>query len=129
MNIQLVGVSKIDEVWPVAKQLIGKSLKYCDDLSISGLYALCRSGRGFLFVSDDLQCSAVVSFERQGEQEAARILALGSRIHTDWKEEINSIKHFAKMNGADKVVFQGRKGWQRVFGDNVKTKIQYHYEV
>lgn len=126
MNIKLVGVHQIDGVWPLIKHQIAAALERCDDLSLTGLYALCRSGHGFLFVSDDLKTSAIVSFETRNGTESARILALGSDANTDWKSDIEVIREFAKANGAEKVVFQGRKGWARVMG--IKPKY-YHYEV
>lgn len=126
MNIQLVGIQHIDGVWPSIKHQIKAAITKCDNLSLSGLYGICRSGQGFLFVSDDLKTSAIVSFETRNGTESARILALGSDANTDWKSDIEVIRKFANANGAEKVVFQGRKGWARVMG--IKPKY-YHYEV
>lgn len=126
MNIQLVGVHQVDEVWPSVKKHIERAIAKCDDLSLSWLYSYCRSGSGFLFVSDDLKTAAIIGFEQINGHDAARIYALGSDKTTDWKNQIETIRKFAKANGAEKIVFQGRKGWSRIFGKKPKY---YHYEV
>ena len=126
MNIQLVCVDKIDGVWPCIKGQILRALAECDDLKLSEMYSFCRSGRGFLFVSEDLKASLILGFENRNGFEVARVYAMGADTNADWKQVFQDIKKFAQANGAEKIVFQGRKGWAKIFGIEPKY---YHYEV
>jgi len=126
MNVQLVSGSQIDEVWPSVRGHIQKSLDECDDLKIGEMYTFCRSGQGFLFVSEILDAALIMGFERRNGIESARVYAMGSEAHADWKTVFEQIRKFAYANGAEKMVFQGRKGWSKILG--VKPKY-YIYEV
>jgi len=123
---KLVNAQQVDGIWQIIHPILNPSLSHCDDLTMSGLYALCRSGQGFLFVTENLTAGLVGTFERAGASEAFRILALGSSENADWAEMMQIIGEFARANDAEKIVFQGRKGWQRALGIKPKT---YNYEV
>ena len=116
MNIQLVGTNQIDQVWPAIRHQVEKSIQrgLADDITVADIYASLRGGQWFLFVADDLSASLVLRFQFTTKGEIARIVTFSSERSEDWALWIEKIKKFAKQNGVDRMVFDGRKGWQRV---------------
>lgn len=114
MNIQLAGTHQIDQIWPAVKAQVALAIERgnADDISLADVYANLRSGHWFLFVADDLSASLVLRFQHTTRGEVARIVAFTSTKSEDWAFWIKEIQRFAKSNGTNKIIFDGREGWK-----------------
>lgn len=121
MNIQLVPLVHVDQVFPQCEELFDQAIKRGggDDLTLPYLFSECRSGRAFLYVNaknDKITDAMILRFENPS---IARILVMGGE-GCDWAQEITNLGKSIK-NYADKIVFEGRKGWQRKLPVKVKA--------
>lgn len=134
MDIKLVPLDKIDDLWPAVRPGINKAIARggLENVTIAEIYIGCRSGRMFLFVSDDLQSNLALEFCKDIRGDFGSIITFYSSKSHDWNTQIYRIGAFCAANGCNRLVFSGRKGWDRIIkkANPVKiTKFAVTYEM
>ena len=129
MNIHLVPFAQVDATFPYCELFFQQAIKRGggDDLTVPYLWSECRSGRAFLYVhgKEQIQNAMILRFENP---DIARILVMGGDGGLDWMEEIEALGETIK-NHAKKLVFQGRKGWQRKLPNTRIKAVVYEKEL
>lgn len=116
MQITLVQPAFVDAIWPRISEGLDKAIKRAGgDISPGYLWQECRGGRTFLLVAhedDRVSGASVWRHETWQDGPAMRCLAMyGAAGH--FKELQAEGKRLANHCGADRIVFEGRKGWAR----------------
>ncbi len=133
MNMQLVPCSMVDQVFPACVEHIQSAIDKGNgqDLNIPYLLTECRSGRMFLFVSEKeskITDTLVLRFEQHANGPVARVLTFGGIGGHRWTDEIKKLSEFIKPY-APKIIFEGRKGWERKFPDAKIRSVNYELEL
>lgn len=120
LTVVLVNASNVDQIWPTIAPLLQKAIdRSGDDLSTGDLWALARQGQAFLVIAGtdaEIVMASVWRFERWHEGQVFKCLALGGHRIGDWIEEFNDkILSMMREGGANRLVFEGRKGWPHMF--------------
>lgn len=128
MNITLVPLVHVDQIFPQCEEFFQRSIDRGggDDLTLGYLYSECRAGRAFLYVnvSDKVTDAMIIRFENP---EIARVLVFGGEGGIDWKSEFPEFSRTIR-NYAKKLVFSGRKGWERKLPVKVRA-VSYEMEI
>lgn len=125
MNIEIVNLTLVDQVWPRILPWVAKAHKRCEaEITPGELWQGCRSGNLFLFVGHidgKILVSAIVRFETGHKGLVLNIMYLGGEGFRKWGGEIVAhLKEMAKANGAVGLTTQGSPAWGRLL-KNVRT--------
>lgn len=121
MIVRIAAQYEVDAIWPKITEKIAKACKrYGDDISSSGLWQMCRSGSAFLVIAHEedgtILMGSVWRFEQWASGTALKCLCLAGTAPVIWAEQGKDlIRTMRDEGGANKVIFEGRDGWQRVF--------------
>lgn len=132
MIVHIAPNHMIDGLWHKAGALLQKACdKVPSDVTVADLWQMCRSGNAYLMVAvneEDMEMAAVFQFQRYENEMVLKCLCLGGSKREEWAEMAQE-KAFemAKDGGAKRVVYQGRKGWEKVF-PGLKV-VSYIYEI
>lgn len=129
MNIQLVPVLMVDQIWPQVAEGLGKSLEYAPDMTLGWLWTECRKGDAFLFIAHEAEVSAasIWRFENWRDGPRFKCLALYGKNMKTWLEPMaDAVRLAAKHGGAVALAYEGRPGWERLFNGK---RIRAVYEV
>ena len=118
MNIGIATSAEVDLLWPVISEGIQAG---CDvtggAVSSSELWQMCRTGNAFLIVGadDGIKFASVWRFETWPSGVVFRCLSLTGTDMESWISEFSEfVISQAKIGGANRLIAQGRKGWERV---------------
>lgn len=120
----VVNVTEIDRIWPsVAYGLEHACRKTGGDLTADYLWSQCRSGAAFLVVvvkrdidAEELVGASVWRFEKWTTGKKLRCLALYGRGFNDWwPQHYKLLGEMLKAGQTTQVVWEGRKGFERLF--------------
>jgi len=125
-----VGTNQIDETWPRIVSYFKEALDFgSHDLTLWQLYVMCRSGAGFLFVSDDLSAALIIKFDRRNNDSIAELVIFGGKGDTDWKKWENALSEFVRRQGVHKVIMNGRPGLEKVISGAKVRHVCFEIEV
>lgn len=116
MNVSLVPVQMVDQVWPQVVQGFQKaSDRSGGDLTVGDLWQGCRSGNCFLILAhDESQVAAATVWKPETWSSGGkfRCLALYGGDMDEWLDDvIGLVTRLAQDSGAGQVIFEGREGW------------------
>jgi len=131
MNVQLVPVHFVDQIWPAVSEGFGRSLEYAPDLSLGYLWTECRSGEAYLFVAHDeageVLAASIWRFTVWLTGPRFKCLALYGKQMKRWLRPMeDAVRQAAKHGGATALAYEGRPGWKRLFN---ARQIRAVYEV
>lgn len=118
MNIGIANSAEVDRFWPLISAGIQEG---CDltggAVSSSELWHMCRSGNAFLIVGleNEIKVASVWRFETWPSGTVFRCLSLWGKNMNAWIAPFTEfVISQAKIGGTDRLIAQGRKGWERV---------------
>lgn len=134
MKIGIASIAEVDGFWPMIYQDIQRGCDKTGGATSSGeLYQMCRSGNAFLFIGydDAIKVASVWRFETWPSGTVLRCMALSGRQMGTW---IVPLYEFAMsqaaIGGTDRLIAQGRKGWDRALSRFLKVRVLWQtYEV
>lgn len=131
MNIEIVNLTLVDQVWPHILPWVAKAHKRCEaEITPGELWQGCRSGNLFLVAGHDegkILVSAIVRFEAGHKGTVLNIIFLGGDGLKKWGREFAAyLGNMAKENGAVGVTAHGSPAWGRLF-KNVRTVRHVYY--
>lgn len=134
MIIEIVNLIHVDSVWDRVGHRFQKAIDLCgDDVSTAELWQLCRAGNAFLVIAREgeaIAMASVVRFERWTNGMVLRVVCIAGDRMSEWASEWQAFMvEMAKNNGADRIVSEGREGWQRVFQKSRKLRVVYEMRV
>lgn len=94
--------------------------RYGEDISVVHILTWLRSSAAFLFVTEGVKCGVVVRAEQWGPERVLRILAITGHDIEEWLPGLVRSDEWKAYLGDMPIVFEGRKGWERVI-PNVKV--------
>lgn len=115
MNVELVGVQNVDNVWPLVADYLVKSRKKTPSYPTVGeIWSACRSGSAFLFVAyDEAGVKGVSAWRFDGNKFVC--LGLAGRDMNSWGEVMmhGPVLDVARSGGAVTIAATGRVGLVR----------------
>lgn len=129
--IRLAGVEEVDALWPVFADGMQECCRRSGgDITPDWLFMCCRRGEALLFVIDvegKPKAALVARPEQWGPDRVLRLIAAAGTEMDRWLGELSDHRAFIDRLGISKVIFEGRKGWERVVP---KARVLRHvYEV
>ena len=120
MSVSLVPVGSVDQIWPVLREGLQRSLlKTGGDMVPGDLWCAVRSGVAFLIVAHEGNEILGASIWRQETWQSGvklRCLALYGVGMKSWIGDMKDMAvRIARDCGATSLVSEGRAGWQKVF--------------
>lgn len=133
MIASIVPIHDIDKAWP----MVSKSFSDCleethGDCSAGDLWTLCRSGQAMLMIAyeDEIKGASVWRFENWLEGTVLRCLILAGDDMASWFQECSDLAEaVARNGGAKSFVWDGRKGWAKVFKDAEIIRHTYRMKI
>lgn len=129
--LELVPLTHVDEIWQQIALGIEQACRRCgDDITGPYLFGECRAGRALLFAMIDVgrvNAALVCRVENWGGRRVLRILAATGRGMADWLDAITTHRLWPGHLACEKIVFEGRRGWERVLPE--ARVIRQTYEV
>lgn len=117
----------VDQVWPQLAEGFHRAVMVTGgDWTAGDLWVAARSGNGFLFVSFDgtaVHGASIWRFETWQTGAKFRCLALYGENMAAWYPEMREL--VKQTAGAAKVVYEGRKGWERAEPDARPVRTLY----
>lgn len=119
MNIGIASNQEVDGIWPLISDRIQQGCdKTGNATSSADLWQLCRSGNAFLILVGDgasIKAASVWRFETWPSGLVFKCLSLSGDDMPTWIRPFSQfIISQAKIGGSDRLIAEGRKGWERV---------------
>jgi hypothetical protein len=119
MNIGIATASQVDQMWP---EITDRIQQGCDmtggATSSAELWQMCRTGNGFLIVGIEDQSivfASVWRFETWPTGVVFRCMSMaGTKMETWIAPFTQFVISQARAGGTDRLIAEGRKGWERV---------------
>lgn len=115
--ITLVPLSHVDQIWPALADGMKEACRRGGgDLTPDWLFTVCRKGDALLFVAHDeleIQAGMICRVENWSGERVLRILAACGWDMGRWLPSVCDYREWLDSIGVAKVVFEGRKGWER----------------
>lgn len=120
MKTVLVPVHMVDQIWPqVVEGFQRASDRFGGDLTVGDLWVGCRAGHCFLFVvheGEEVKAATVWKPEVWRSGPKFRCLALYGKGMAEWMPELHEmVRKVGRDCGAETLLAEGRKGWERIF--------------
>lgn len=129
--LELVPLIHVDEIWQQIAPGIEQACRRCgDDVTAPYLFGECRAGRALLFAIVEGGCvnaALVCRVENWGGRRVLRILAATGRGMAEWLNAITTHRLWPGHLACEKIVFEGRRGWERVLPE--ARVVRQTYEV
>jgi len=120
VNITLVPVAEIDNLWPSVSPMLLKCWETAPGyLSLGEFWQMCRSGTAFVLVAHDEKAivgTSIWQFQRGYGQDVFSCLVLAGENAKTWlKPMFDVAAKMAKNGGATSISATGRLQWQAMF--------------
>lgn len=111
-----VAPDRIGQVWPLVRDMIDESYAACGELTPADLPQWLAAGKGQLWLSveGEIVAALTTSLVPMRNGLALRMISCGGRRMELWKECHRQIEEFARAEGCDRIISEGRPGWSRV---------------
>lgn len=134
MRIGLASPQEVDGLWPHLVEKFSLAINdHGDDLPVSDLWQMCRSGNAFLMCAMDGSkpvMGAVLQFQKWGNGPVLRCLTIGGEDMASWVSDFEmAVMKMMAEGGARRFVFDGRDGWARMLKHLKPKKLRTTYEV
>lgn len=134
MNIEIVNLTLVDQVWPRILPWVAKAHKRCEaEISPGELWQGCRSGNLFLivgYIDGKILIFTVVRFETGHKGPVLNIMYLGGEGFKERGDQIVSyLNNMAKDNGAVGLTTQGSPAWGRLLKSVRTVRHVYSMEI
>lgn len=121
MIAEIIPVQDVDQIWSMISQSFSDCLNDTHgDCSAGDLWTMCRSGQAILMVAHDgeIKGASIWRFETWLEGPVLRCLILAGADMPSWFDECGKLaREIARAGGAKSYVWDGRKGWAKIFTD------------
>lgn len=111
--------------WPHVRDLFERA--YAEtDMPTPDVVTWLKAGKGILWVvsSGERILGAVTSsLEQRRSGLSCRIEACGGEEFHRWKHHLRDVEAYAKAEGCVKVVFTGRRGWERMLPEYALRRV------
>lgn len=118
MKFWISTLAEVDAIWPLVAFRIQEGCDRTGGASSSGdLWRQCRAGEAFLIVGfdDGIKVASVWRFENWPSGLVFRCLSLAGVQMGSWLIPFAQfVQEQARKGGTDRLIAQGRKGWERV---------------
>lgn len=130
MNITLVPVHHVDNVWPRIAEAMERSCRKSGGALVAGdVWQACRSGSAYLIIAHDeteIAGASVWYLDTGASGAKLRCMALGGAGMSRWISDMHQmVKRLARDCGANSLVSYGRKGWAKIFPKAKPVRIEY----
>lgn len=131
-KLQLVPLIHVDEIWQqVALGVEEACRRSGDDMTGPFLFGECRAGRALLFAiieSGNVNAALVCRVENWNGCRILRILAATGHGMADWLGAITSHRLWPEHLACQKIIFEGRRGWERVLPEARILRLTYEVD-
>ncbi|MCP5099925.1 MAG: hypothetical protein GY943_30600 [Chloroflexi bacterium] len=124
---------EVDAEIPGAVKFIHNAIERTgQDLNLSYVMNDCRIGGLHMAVSkaNNITVGAIVfRIEDWRGKTVCRVMALGGEGDFDWPAMLDELKVYCKSIMVTKIIFGGRKGWERVIKNARVTSVNYEVDI
>lgn len=118
LRLVAVPVVGIDVAWPQVLPLIQRMVDSAPDLELPHVWNMLRSGEWELWVigseEHGHEAIGITRLRAWGDGTAAYAVGVASNDAGIWRRLIPEWCKALKARGADRIIIEGRKGWERV---------------
>lgn len=118
MKLIAVSLADVATAWVQVLPLITRMVDSAPDLELQDVWRLLRSGEGELWIAGTEEggheAVAVTKLRRWGLQTGAYVIGVASNDELVWRQIIPEWQAALKARGADIIIMEGRKGWERL---------------
>jgi hypothetical protein len=130
MKLLAVSVADVTRAWVEVLPLMQRIADSAPDLTLADLWRNLRSGDDELWLvgtpETGHEAAAITRLREWDGGVAAVVIGVASNDQRRWQQIIPEWRAALKARGADRIIIEGRKGWQRVFRD--ATLLRQTYE-
>ncbi len=135
MNISLVPIHLVDQIWPhVVAGFQRSSARSGGDLTVSDLWIGVRAGHCFMIVVQNgegqIIAATVWKPETWGRGQRFRCLGLYGKGVKQWavalREHVTRVAHLCGCNG---LIADGREGWKVIFPDAKRLRAVFEVAI
>lgn len=122
---------QVDMVWPIAERFVARSFARGNLAMPASLLGDLRSGRRILWLivrdssSPEILGAGITALYDLASGRMCKIEHFGAG-HMDldlWLDQLAVIEQYAKAQGCDRVMIEGRRGWMRKLDDYTQTAV------
>lgn len=106
------------QIWPIAAPYIEKAFKRNDHMMPDALLHELRAGEKILWIASDgerVYGAIVTGIFQMNTGKLCKMLDCGGEEMPQWLHLRATIEEYAKAEGCDRLLIEGRPGWQRLF--------------
>ena len=118
-HLLCVDPDRIMEVWPMVRDMIDESYAACGEITPPDLPQWLSDGKGQMWISvygEMIVAVLTTSLVPMRNGLGLRMISCGGSRLDIWKDCHKQIEEFAKAEGCDRILSEGRPGWSRVLG-------------
>ena len=111
-----VDPARVMEVWPLVRDMIDEGYAATGELTPPDLPQWLADGKGQLWLSVEghIVAALTTSLVPMRNGLALRMICCGGGRMELWKDCHRQIEEFARAEGCDRIISEGRPGWSRV---------------
>lgn len=112
-----VAPADVIKVWPLVRDLIDEAYAHAGEITPSDLPQWLSDGKGQLWLSvegEKIVAAMTTSLVPMRNGLGLRMICCGGSRLDLWKECHKQIEDFARIEGCDRIISDGRPGWSRV---------------
>lgn len=128
-DVQIIAVDpkRAGEIWPAAEPFIVSAYKDSDQDVPANILADLRSARRVLWLAVDETETIIAAMLTQlfpmASGKMCRMQECGGERMQEWKHLRRRIEDYARDEGCDRVMLEGRPGWQRMLPDYAQVGV------
>lgn len=116
-----VDPAMVTQVWPIVSKMINEAFAASDAVTPPDLLDELRAGTRLLWVvvagDVSIVAAGMTTIRATRTGKLCKILETGGEHARQWAHLRGVIEAYAKSEGCDRVVIEGRLGWTRMFPD------------
>ena len=113
-----VDPARIGQIWPYVRDMIDEGYAATGEITPPDLPQWLAAAKGQLWLSVDggrIVAALTTSLVPMRNGLALRMICCGGSRLELWKDCHKQIEDFARVEGCDRILSEGRPGWERVF--------------
>jgi hypothetical protein len=122
MRLSCVAPTLIGPIWPLVREMLDAGFAASDMLMPDDIVLQLCHGKRLLWIITDQDgtqvfAAAMTALHRMRSGLMCKILECGGEHAALWVHHRDKIEAYAKAEGCDRVVIEGREGWARLLPD------------
>lgn len=118
-------------IWPAVVPLLGPTVAGTDE-TLEDVMAEVDEGLAQLWIAhegEEVLMALVTRLHEGARGKTCDMAFVGGRRLKEWAHVIGIVEQAAREEGCNRITFEGRAGWQRVFPDYRQTSVRLEKEL